>query len=561
MGLFINCLLQTRSLCLALCLLSPLASAGEEPSKLLVVGLRETARHRGPIPPVHSVAPSKFSPADEQYVWSHVNSLGLVVDVRPISTTAFFTNSVERVARSVRYVPFTTKGTAVDAWVQDTIPLLPLEQKPDHVVPFPQTQLNQVSIELTRSACYGSCPVYKVTVHGDGRVDYEGTQYVSIPGHHQAQVSVPTVSALLDQFRESNFLALQAVYRAGWTDLPTIRLTLKMGEQTKEVVDYGGEWVGMPGYVTALEHAVDTASDSARWVSSSPATIAAMKDAAIGLRGPGAVRVLQAAVDNGDVSTARSLLQAGTPAAHGLKPHSDEDSLLEIAVDSLGKDEPGNRLEMLKLLLGYRVVRSDKADLQRALAKTVEQGDADLARELIRAGADPTVWLVKGNEDQPRRLTYLMLAAASGSWAMIDDALARPHDIHAEDTEGRTALVWALWNAPPVEDVFPIVDRLRAQGASRSELDTALLSDCNPNWIPGLVARGANLNARDKNGNTPLFQDCTPEGIKALLDAGADRALRNAAGKTVLETTYTDQDGKEDPRADLIRHYEARAKH
>jgi ankyrin repeat protein len=179
---------------------------------------------------------------------------------------------------------------------------------------------------------------------------------------------------------------------------------------------------------------------------------------------------------------------------------------------------------------------------------------------LIGAGADPTAWLSQGN-DKTRRVTYLMLASASGSWAMLDDALARPHDIHAQDPDGRTALVWVLWNAPPDESIFPLVDKLRAHGAARSELDTALLVDCNPNWIPGLVARGANVNARDKNGNTPLFQDCTAEAIKALLDAGADATLRNAAGKTVLETTYTGQYGKADPRADLIRHYRPRAKH
>ncbi len=213
---------------------------------------------------------------------------------------------------------------------------------------------------------------------------------------------------------------------------------------------------------------------------------------------------------------------------------------------------------MLQLVLTSTASKSDKIGVQRALGLAVEQGDADLARELIQAGADPA-----GRFDyaDDHRLTYLMLATASGSWEMLDDALARPHDIHAEDSAGRTALVWILWNAPPDENIFPIVDRLRVHGTPKSDLDKALLVDCNPNWIPGLVARGANVNARDKKGNSPLFQACSLEGVKALLDAGADPALRNAAGKTALETTYAGQNGKPDPRAQLVRQYIERAKH
>jgi hypothetical protein len=85
-----------------------------------------------------------------------------------------------------------------------------------------------------------------------------------------------------------------------------------------------------------------------------------------------------------------------------------------------------------------------------------------------------------------------MRAAASGIWEMIDDAFSRPHDIHAIDSQGRSAIGHVVWSAPPAEDIFPLVDRLLAAGAGRKELTRALADVCDkPLWRGGLVQRGA----------------------------------------------------------------------
>jgi hypothetical protein len=545
------------SLCLALCLDASLALCDQTPSGAPIAGLREAAKHRGPIEPVRSLV--EFTPENEQiYVWNHLDAHGLVTETRPIGSKALFSSAVEKAASAVRYLPFTSNDRTTDAWVQDSIPLLPRERLPAETVPFPQGQFKDVKIELSRSGCFGSCPIYRIAIDGDGRVTYEGKDFVSITGIHRSHISGSMVAALLERFRDANFLALQSSYRASATDLPTYCLKLTIGSVEKTVEDYEGEWVGMPSSVTELENAVDTASDSARWVTSSPGTVTAMQEGGIGVRSPQAAKILRAAVEQGDLVTARFLLQAGTPADAHARHDYDNRPLVEIAVDLNGRRDSPSRLQMLQLVLTAPASRSDRIGMQRALGLAVEQGDADLAHALIQAGADPTA---RFDYSDDHRLTYLMLATASGSWEMLDDALARPHDIHAEDSAGRTALVWILWNAPPDENIFPIVDRLRAHGAPKSDLDKALLVDCNPNWSPGLVARGANVNARDKKGNTPLFQTCSVEGVKALLDAGADPTLRNAAGKTAIETTYAAQNGKPDPRAQLIREYMEPSKH
>ncbi|MDQ7827350.1 MAG: ankyrin repeat domain-containing protein [Candidatus Eremiobacteraeota bacterium] len=57
-----------------------------------------------------------------------------------------------------------------------------------------------------------------------------------------------------------------------------------------------------------------------------------------------------------------------------------------------------------------------------------------------------------------------------------------------------------------------------------------------------LIAKGADVNARDEKGNTPLFEACqdlpgetqSKDLIKLLLDKGADINARNSKGKTLL---------------------------
>jgi ankyrin repeat protein len=526
------------------------------PLGTLNVGFRETAAHR-PTPAPVPVFLKEDMPESVD-LWLHIDSQGRVLDMQGIDEPVYLVTQVRQAVKSVRYVPFTQNGRPVDAWAQDTFELIATPRRPIQTVPFPRTfDPAKVVIQLARSGCFGTCPSYSVSIRGDGEVTYNGRSSVSIPGPHSAHIDPSAVSALVERFRAANFLALQDSYRAGVTDNPTYCLSLNLSGKAKVVIDYVGEWVGMPPEVTQLEEAVDQVSDSARWVSASSDTPDAMRQAGISFASDQATLILRVAVEAGNIGTVRSLLEAGTPldtplpttpGTPGLFAARFSRSLPDLAIVS--HSEPA-RLKMLQTVLASPAVRADKPGLQQALASTAKHGDVDLARTLIASGADPSARLT-GDYDSKDE-TYLMLAAASGVWAMLDDALARPHNIRAVDAQGHTALVDMVWSAPQKEDIFPLVDRLLAAGADRSELDRVLLDTCQPNWIPGLVARGGNINARDTEGNTPLFQSCSDEGVKAMLDAGADPALRNHAGKTAVEAIYPPEGGKEDSRAKIIQ--------
>lgn len=83
--------------------------------------------------------------------------------------------------------------------------------EPPPVAPAPGGQAAPLRLRVTleRTYCMGACPVYSVTVHGDGRLEYNGVDNVAVTGPKQARVSraeVERISRLVDhaQFFDRN---------------------------------------------------------------------------------------------------------------------------------------------------------------------------------------------------------------------------------------------------------------------------------------------------------------------------------------------------------------------
>jgi hypothetical protein len=463
---------------------------------MLTAGLRETERHRAPIP-VLRIGLSQGSRENVAF-WVHVDAEGRVLEVREFKTDAPFhfeyrTDALVEAIRRIAYRPFLRDGVATEAWVQDKVEVVTEPAKalsPGGERGFPAlVEPTDFSIKLSRSACFGTCPSYTVVIQGDGKIEFHGGDYVSIPGNHQTRIAPEAAARLLERFRAAEFFEFKDKYLSSVTDNPTYCLELVIGGKQKTITDYVGTWVGMPTLVSELEDAVDDAAGTDRWVSAGPGTIAAMQEAGIAPNSERAGEILVHAVEKGKWEAVRSLLVAGAPVRISNVDYANR-SLLTAASFI---HERESQHEVFKALLENAEVRSDKAGMQGALGIVAGEGKVEVARTLIAAGADPTQllrdnYLSEGKPDQ----TYLMRAAASGIWEMLDDALGRPHNIHAVDSKRRSAVGHVVWFAPPMEDISPLIDRLLAAGASRQELTRALAGVCDsPLWRDGLVKRGA----------------------------------------------------------------------
>jgi hypothetical protein len=455
----------------------------QPPEGTLTAGLRETERHRAPLPELR-IARSLGSPQTVTF-WVHVDHQGNVIEVREFKTDApwplkYSTEALVEAVRNITYRPFLRNGVAAEAWVQDEVEV-GSEPAPSAFsgggATFPTpVEPTGFSVQLSRSGCYGTCPSYSVMVHGDGKIEFHGKSFVAVPGDHEARIDPDAAARLLERFRAADFFELKDKYRAGVTDNPTYCLVVIIGEKKKTIVDYVGTWVGMPESVTELEDAVDEAAGTDRWVSGGPQTLAAMREAGIEPNSLQAGEILLYAVKKGKAEAVRSLLAAGAP-VKTQNANGGNRNLLTIASFIRNRE---SQHEVFKALLENADVRADKDGIQDALGRAAGDGNIDVSRTLISAGADPTQLFpdTYQNEGKPDQ-TYLMRAAASGVWEMFDDALSRPHDIHAVDSKGRSALAHVLWSAPPMEDIFPLVDRLLAAGAGKKELTKTLADGCD----------------------------------------------------------------------------------
>jgi hypothetical protein len=194
-----------------------------------------------------------------------------------------------------------------------------------------RVDLAATTITLERSACYGSCPVYSLTIHGDGRVRFSsgldvqiddpfhragaGTiGNVAMPGVHEAKIPVADVAGLLKKFDQAGFLNLRDEYRAQVTDMPTQVITLVVGDRRKTVVDYAGMDVGMPAAVQALEQEVDRVAGSDRWVKANVSSLAWLDASGFDVRSPkAAVLAMNAEAHEGDEAFVVALVDRGMP--------------------------------------------------------------------------------------------------------------------------------------------------------------------------------------------------------------------------------------------------------
>jgi hypothetical protein len=135
----------------------------------------------------------------------------------------------------------------------------------------PPSVPRDVIIRLDRTACFGACPAYSVTIDAAGNVTYQGTKSVRVTGQQTDQVAVSHVAALLDTARRINFFDLRDHYRTirnadgsetMVTDLPAAIVTITSGGRTKRVEDY----LGAPEGLKELEQQIDDTARTKRWV-------------------------------------------------------------------------------------------------------------------------------------------------------------------------------------------------------------------------------------------------------------------------------------------------------
>jgi hypothetical protein len=127
------------------------------------------------------------------------------------------------------------------------------------------------AITLERTACFGACPVYSISVSRDGTITYEGRAHVRHLGAATAQISPERVTALLSELEKAGYFSFAGRYTPAEpacgrysTDSPSTITSVQIRGRTKRIEhDYGCGSV--PGALTVMEQRIDEVLGSGRW--------------------------------------------------------------------------------------------------------------------------------------------------------------------------------------------------------------------------------------------------------------------------------------------------------
>jgi ankyrin repeat protein len=434
------------------------------------------------------------------------------------------------------YKPWLVDGVPVRAKVQDYVVVYPPERRGPEV-PFP-AQVDRATLEfgLERTSCYGSCPAYKVTIAGDGTVNwYGGAGWgAKVPGHHVGHVPEKTVTELLDRFRAADFLSALPHYHSNWTDNPTQTLTLRMGDRTWTVVDYDGLKDGLPVPVRELEAAVDEAADTKLWLRGGAGLAAALNAEHWDFGAATADNMLLYNSSLFDRELVEQFLKAKAPVAEKI----GTTTLPVCSASGIGD------LDLVKRMLEpVKKLPAGVADI--CLVSAAGSGNLAMVDFWVAKGGDPTVksqgW---GDDNRPQHQGPLESAIFSGNPAVVQRLLDLKADAKGPTSRSEPMLTLAIQNGGRQKQAAEIVEELLKAGADPNAHDTNMeetpvFAACySPELIKPLLAGGADIEARDRNGNTPLIRYGFMEPmVRELLADGADPTAVAKNGDTALKTS------------------------
>ncbi|MHC9538438.1 MAG: ankyrin repeat domain-containing protein [Vulcanimicrobiota bacterium] len=134
--------------------------------------------------------------------------------------------------------------------------------------------------------------------------------------------------------------------------------------------------------------------------------------------------------------------------------------------------------------------------------------------------------------------TPLHIAAYVGNATLVELLLKKDAHTGSVDKNGRNPLHLAAWG-----NHLKVVEMLLAAGASADHRDSAGFTPLHlavtkredtSNAVRALISHGADVNARERSGETPLFYARNIGTVKTLIASGADVKIMDREYRTVL---------------------------
>lgn len=133
---------------------------------------------------------------------------------------------------------------------------------------------DQDEITLERTACFGTCPMYKVTITGDGTVTFKGVRFTKVEGVAKGKITQSDFKRMVSEFEKINYFSLPDSFAPGTpvcprmvTDMPSAVTSIRLKGKTKVVAHYYGCGdAGVLPKLTMLEKMIDEYAATQKWI-------------------------------------------------------------------------------------------------------------------------------------------------------------------------------------------------------------------------------------------------------------------------------------------------------
>jgi len=117
----------------------------------------------------------------------------------------------------------------------------------------PEKAPDITSVNMGRGACFGRCPIYNITIHSNGLVQYKGRSFTENIGVYEKKFSPQEVAPVLQGFKDYRVDTCSATYEQTIADLPGIYYKLIINGKEKSI---GNASFG-PDFLKALANNMD----------------------------------------------------------------------------------------------------------------------------------------------------------------------------------------------------------------------------------------------------------------------------------------------------------------
>ena len=98
-------------------------------------------------------------------------------------------------------------------------------------------QQEEPFFRMQRTACYGTCPQYTVSIYNHGNITYNGKLFVDKIGCFSAFISEDEVTAIKLLIEGIDFFSLEQEYISPITDIPSVVTEVYLDGKRHKVID------------------------------------------------------------------------------------------------------------------------------------------------------------------------------------------------------------------------------------------------------------------------------------------------------------------------------------